>query len=202
MNYFIPCIKECDDIVLSLDDYPNIIRNINKDIDNFTKKMNLLNMFILSTQIIIINKRTELTKKFKIIKNKIEMLRKNMVELLKSIEVFSSESEKQVYENYFEKYENIMDSLSQCNEKFVMLQSDYKVWSRNKYNKYLASNKYDRIKDDINEDDYNSAIALYKKKIEITEEIKRIKPILSTLRKNMNYAEYKKLIQNHKNNIT
>ena len=202
MNYFIPCIKECDDIVLSLDDYPNIIRNINKDIDNFTKKMNLLNMFILSTQIIIINKRTELTKKFKIIKNKIEMLRKNMVELLKSIEVFSSESEKQVYENYFEKYENIMDSLSQCNEKFVMLQSDYKVWSRNKYNKYLASNKYDRIKDDINEDDYNSAIALYKKKIEITEEIKRIKPILPTLRKNMNYAEYKKLIQNHKNNIT
>jgi hypothetical protein len=169
MNYFIPCIKECDNIVLSLDDYPDIIRNINKDIDDFTKKMNSLNMFILATQIIIINKRIELTKKFKIIKNKIETLRKNMVELLKSIEVFSSESEKQVYENYFEKYENIMDSLSQCNEKFVMLQSDYKVWSRNKYNKYLASNKYDRIKEDINEDDYNLAIGLYKKKIEITE---------------------------------
>ena len=193
MNYFIPCIKECDDIVLSLDDYPDIIRNINKDIDDFTKKMNSLNMFILSTQIIIINKRIELTKKFKIIKNKIETLRKNMVELLKSIEVFSSESEKQVYENYFEKYENIMDSLSQCNENFVMLQSDYKVWSRNKYNKYLASNKYNRIKEDINEDDYNLAIGLYKKKIEITEEIKRIKPILSTLRKKMNYAEYKKI---------
>ena len=62
MNYFIPCIKECDNIVLSLDDYPDIIRNINKDIDDFTKKMNSLNMFILSTQIIIINKRTELTK--------------------------------------------------------------------------------------------------------------------------------------------
>lgn len=193
MNYFIPCIKECDNIVLSLDDYPDIIRNINKDIDDFTKKMNSLNMFILATQIIIINKRIELTKKFKIIKNKIETLRKNMVELLKSIEVFSSESEKQVYENYFEKYENIMDSLSQCNEKFVMLQSDYKVWSRNKYNKYLASNKYNRIKEDINEDDYNLAIGLYKKKIEITEEIKRIKPILSTLRKKMNYAEYKKI---------
>jgi hypothetical protein len=194
MNYFIPCIiKECDDIVLSLDDYPNVIRNINKDIEDFTKKMNSLNMFILATQIIIINKRTELTKKFRIIKNKIEMLRKNMVELLKSIEVFSSETEKQVYENYFEKYENIMDSLSHSNEKFVILQSDYKVWSRNKYNKYLASNKYYRIKDDINEDDYNLAISLYKKKIELTEKIKRIKPILSTLRKNMNYAEYKKI---------
>jgi hypothetical protein len=194
MNYFIPCIiKECDNIVLSLDDYPNVIRNINKEIEDFTKKMNSLNMFILATQIIIINKRIELTKKFKIIKNKIETLRKNMTELLKSIEIFSSESEKQVYENYFEKYENIMDSLSQCNEKFIMLQSDYKVWSRNKYNKYLASNKYDKIKDDINEDDYNLGISLYKKKIELTEKIKRIKPILSTLRKKKNYAEYKKI---------
>jgi len=193
LNYFIPLkTKECDDIILSLEDYPNVISTVNKEMDNFAKKMNKLNIFILSTQIILLNKRAELIKKFRDIKNKIKLLKDNMVKLLKSIELFSSESEKQVYDNYFEKYENIVCNLTQCNDKFIMLNSDYTTWSRNKYNKYLASNKYTRTDNDIDEDDYNLMISYYKQKLEITEKIKRLKPMISTLRKQINYMEYKK----------
>lgn len=192
LSYFIPQNDKDNnnDIVLSLEDYPNVINNINNDIETFMKKMSSLNIFIVSTKMIYLNKRIELIKNFKNIKNRISEIKENIISLLKLIEIFSntSESEKQIYDNYFEKYENINEGLLKCCENFIMLQTSYKSWAL-KYNGYLSSKRYSRFEGNIDEKIYNDIVKSYKKYLELSDQTKILKAQISTLKKKINHIE-------------